>query len=275
MKTLLLSLAYTIGIGELILAGYFWVTNSKNEIRRVMALLAFSTGMWVITSALSSYTSQSPTTIFILKSIYVFGVFLVTSLVHLSIIFPISIVRFDKLHAFLLYIPALIWSCIAMTSNSIVLNYVGTTDSPGLVVSGTLHHTYNYYLLFLFFAALQNQQNEPVMQPVTELKITDTQVGQGAEAKDGDTVFVHYTGTLTNGQVFDSSIPRGEPFSFQLGQGMVIQGWEIGIKGMKVGGKRHLVIPASLAYGDRAIGSIPANSTLVFDVELLKIEGAK
>jgi hypothetical protein len=154
MKTLLLSLAYTIGIGELILAGYFWVTNSKNEIRRVMALLAFSTGMWVITSALSSYTSQSPTTIFILKSIYVFGVFLVTSLVHLSIIFPISIVRFDKLHAFLLYIPALIWSCIAMTSNSIVLNYVGTTDSPGLVVSGTLHHTYNYYLLFLFFATL-------------------------------------------------------------------------------------------------------------------------
>lgn len=124
-------------------------------------------------------------------------------------------------------------------------------------------------------AALQNQQNEPAMEPVTELKITDTQVGTGEEAKDGDTVFVHYTGTLTNGQVFDSSIPRGEPFSFQLGQGMVIQGWEIGIKGMKVGGKRHLVIPASLAYGDRAIGSIPANSTLIFDVELLKIEGSK
>lgn len=113
------------------------------------------------------------------------------------------------------------------------------------------------------------------MEQPTQLKITDTVVGTGTEAKTGDVVFVHYTGTLTNGQVFDSSITRGEPFSFQLGSGMVIQGWDIGIQGMKVGGKRTLVIPADLAYGNRAIGSIPANSTLIFEVELLDVKSAK
>jgi FKBP-type peptidyl-prolyl cis-trans isomerase len=109
----------------------------------------------------------------------------------------------------------------------------------------------------------------------TELKITDSVVGTGTTAQAGMTVFVHYTGTLTNGQVFDSSIPRGEPFSFELGGGQVIQGWDIGIQGMKVGGKRTLIIPASLAYGDRETGPIPANSILIFEVELLDVKGAK
>jgi FKBP-type peptidyl-prolyl cis-trans isomerase len=109
----------------------------------------------------------------------------------------------------------------------------------------------------------------------TELKITDSVVGTGTTAQAGMTVFVHYTGTLTNGQVFDSSIPRGEPFSFELGGGQVIQGWDIGIQGMKVGGKRTLLIPASLAYGDRETGPIPANSILIFEVELLDVKGAK
>lgn len=126
--------------------------------------------------------------------------------------------------------------------------------------------------------AADNTNNTSNTQPnmqATELKVTDTVVGTGAEAVVGSTVSVHYTGTLTNGQVFDSSIPRGEAFSFQLGGGQVIQGWDIGIQGMKVGGKRTLVIPASLAYGDRAIGSIPANSTLVFEVELLDVQSSK
>ncbi|MCW7472462.1 peptidylprolyl isomerase [Leptospira levettii] len=105
-----------------------------------------------------------------------------------------------------------------------------------------------------------------------ELLIQDTKQGLGKEAIRGTTVVVHYTGKLTNGKVFDSSVDRGEPFSFQLGQGQVIQGWERGIVGMKEGGKRKLTIPPKFGYGDRAVGPIPANSTLVFDVELIKVK---
>lgn len=105
-----------------------------------------------------------------------------------------------------------------------------------------------------------------------ELLIQDTKQGLGKEAIRGTTVVVHYTGKLTNGKVFDSSLDRGEPFSFQLGQGQVIQGWERGIVGMKEGGKRKLTIPPKFGYGDRAVGPIPANSTLVFDVELIKVK---
>lgn len=97
--------------------------------------------------------------------------------------------------------------------------------------------------------------------------------GTGAEAKSGDTVEVHYTGTLTNGSTFDSSLDRGTPFSFPLGGGMVIKGWDLGIAGMKVGEKARLTIPPELGYG--AMGYppvIPANATLVFEVELLAIQ---
>lgn len=105
-----------------------------------------------------------------------------------------------------------------------------------------------------------------------ELLIQDTKQGLGREAIRGTTVVVHYTGKLTNGKVFDSSVDRGESFSFQLGQGQVIQGWERGIVGMKEGGKRKLTIPPQYGYGARAIGPIPANSTLIFDVELIKVK---
>ena len=104
------------------------------------------------------------------------------------------------------------------------------------------------------------------------LKIEDLVVGQGAEAQRGSTVSVHYTGTLTDGKKFDSSLDRGRPFSFQIGAGRVIQGWEQGVAGMKIGGKRKLTIPPELGYGARGFPPvIPANATLVFEIELLGV----
>lgn len=96
--------------------------------------------------------------------------------------------------------------------------------------------------------------------------------GTGAEAKSGQKVSVHYTGTLENGNKFDSSRDRGEPFSFTIGQKEVIKGWDEGIPGMKVGERRKLTIPASAGYGDQAQAAIPPNSTLIFDVELVGIK---
>lgn len=105
-----------------------------------------------------------------------------------------------------------------------------------------------------------------------KLKIEDEKVGTGAEAVAGKKVSVNYLGTLTNGTKFDSSYDRNEPFSFNLGAGEVIPGWDQGVLGMKVGGKRKLTIPPSLAYGSQDLGTIPANSTLIFEIELLKVE---
>ncbi len=108
---------------------------------------------------------------------------------------------------------------------------------------------------------------------VTELKIEDTKVGLGAEAVTGKSVMVHYTGWLTDGTKFDSSKDRNEPFSFQVGAGQVIVGWDQGVVGMKVGGIRKLTIPSSLGYGSRGAGGvIPPNATLVFEVELLRVQ---
>ena len=104
-------------------------------------------------------------------------------------------------------------------------------------------------------------------------KYVDLIVGTGREAAAGNLVSVHYTGWLTNGTKFDSSVDRRESFSFPLGGGKVIRGWDEGVAGMKVGGKRKLTIPPQLGYGSRGAGGvIPPNATLVFDVELLEIK---
>jgi len=101
------------------------------------------------------------------------------------------------------------------------------------------------------------------------LKYTDLKVGDGDIAEAGMTATVHYTGWLTDGTKFDSSVDRGQPFPFRIGAGNVIKGWDQGVVGMRIGGKRHLVIPPDMGYGPNGMGPIPPNSTLVFDVELL------
>ena len=107
------------------------------------------------------------------------------------------------------------------------------------------------------------------------LEVEDITVGVGQAAQSGDTIFVHYTGWLASGKKFDSSRDRGIPFSFRLGSGQVIQGWDRGLIGMQVGGVRRLTIPPEQGYGNREVGGglIPPNSTLIFEVELLSIEG--
>ncbi|MBA3789134.1 FKBP-type peptidyl-prolyl cis-trans isomerase [Patescibacteria group bacterium] len=112
-----------------------------------------------------------------------------------------------------------------------------------------------------------------IPQNVTQLMVADKTVGTGAVAKAGDKVTVQYVGMLTDGSVFDASANHGsQGFTFTLGAGQVIKGWDEGVAGMKVGGKRELIIPASLGYGAQATGPIPANSTLVFDVELVNVQ---
>lgn len=106
----------------------------------------------------------------------------------------------------------------------------------------------------------------------TGLHVQDLVVGDGARADSGDVVVVHYTGWLAQGTKFDSSRDRGEPFEVAIGYGRVIDGWDQGIVGMRVGGQRRLVIPPGMAYGPSGRGPIPGNSTLVFDVELLEVE---
>jgi FKBP-type peptidyl-prolyl cis-trans isomerase len=135
-------------------------------------------------------------------------------------------------------------------------------------------------VLFLFAAvsaahadnsAPSKTKGKPVTTP-SGLKYWDLKKGSGAVAKAGDTVHVHYTGWLTDGKKFDSSLDRGSPFDFKLGAGMVIRGWDEGVAGMKIGGKRQLHIPAGLGYGARGAGGvIPPNADLVFDVELLGV----
>ena len=122
-------------------------------------------------------------------------------------------------------------------------------------------------------AVLKSTSDSDIPKSVDHLIKKDIKVGTGEEAKAGDTVTVNYKGTLTDGSKFDSSYDRNEPFSFRLGAGNVIPGWDEGVQGMKVGGKRQLIIPSELGYGAQGMPpKIPGGATLVFEVELLKVE---
>jgi len=144
-----------------------------------------------------------------------------------------------------------------------------------------VHHIFSAVLLagLVFTAAGCKQESvkkEEAMKEITTpsgLKYVDYKVGEGVAPQQGQTVIVHYTGTLVDGKKFDSSVDRGQPFSFVLGRGMVIRGWDEGLSTMKVGGKRKLIIPPELGYGPRgAAGVIPPNATLLFDVELIDVK---
>mgnify|MGYP002035308267 FL=1 len=132
-------------------------------------------------------------------------------------------------------------------------------------------------------SSLYSSQTQPFVERIEEpgtinsrrmtesgLEIVDINVGYGKQARSGNMISVNYIGSLVNGKEFDSSYGRG-PFQFPLGAGMVIKGWDEGVVGMKVGGKRRLIIPSNLGYGNRGVGGIPANSTLIFDIELLEV----
>jgi len=133
-------------------------------------------------------------------------------------------------------------------------------------------------LLFMSIGRAAMAQGEhtgsnPEITTESGLKYVDLVVGTGREATSGNLATVHYTGWLTNGTKFDSSVDRRDPFSFPIGSGKVIRGWDEGVAGMKVGGKRKLTIPPQLGYGARGAGGvIPPNATLVFDVELLDVK---
>lgn len=119
---------------------------------------------------------------------------------------------------------------------------------------------------------VENNGTAGISQTNSELGIETLQEGEGEKAKAGDKITVDYVGTFEDGVQFDSSIDRGQPFVFTLGEGSVIQGWELGVEGMKVGEKRKLTIPPNLAYGEQGAGGvIPPNATLIFEINLLKI----
>ena len=134
--------------------------------------------------------------------------------------------------------------------------------------------SHQFILSFLIFFGIGCGSKGSIKTMENGLIIENQVIGEGAEAQDYNKVVVNYTGTLEDGSVFDSSLnPGREPFTFTLGVGSVIKGWDLGVKGMKVGGKRKLTIPSDLGYGDKGAGNvIPPGATLIFEVELLEVE---
>lgn len=168
----------------------------------------------------------------------------------------------------------LIFLILLFVSGFVVL--VGLGSKPSLVVTSSPEPESELKINLGQSESKDNQnqvfEDAKKSQEVTELKVEDIKVGDGVEAKEGKKLTVHYSGTLLDGTEFDSSYERGESFSFNLGQAQVIKGWDQGLVGMRVGGKRKLIIPPQLGYGSRKVGKIPPNSTLVFEVELLSVE---
>lgn len=161
---------------------------------------------------------------------------------------------------------AIVLATVRFDSNTFALNDVVDSDTQGAVVVVTKEQGD-----IELEAALKDASTSK--GELVKLVTDDVRIGtEGDSVKEGDTLTVHYIGTTQDGVRFDSSYDRGEPFVFTVGKGMVIQGWEKGLIGMKVGGQRILVIPAEMAYGNRQVGQIPPNAPLVFAVELLKID---
>ena len=137
-----------------------------------------------------------------------------------------------------------------------------------------MNFSHQFILSFLIFFGIGCGSKGSIETMENGLIIENQVIGEGAEAQDYNKIVVNYTGTLEDGSVFDSSLnPGREPFTFTLGVGSVIKGWDLGVKGMKVGGKRKLTIPSDLGYGDKGAGNlIPPGATLIFEVELLEVE---
>lgn len=145
--------------------------------------------------------------------------------------------------------------------------YLGITGTPASIPVLQPPETESTTSLF------QSSSSIPItIREIKKMQKTDEVIGTGAEAIAGKKVTVEYTGTLLDGTQFDRSKDHGQSFAFTLGAGEVIKGWDEGVRGMRVGGKRKLVIPPDMAYGARAVGKIPANAILLFEIELLKVE---
>lgn len=135
------------------------------------------------------------------------------------------------------------------------------------------YRTFAIILVLSIFTIISCKTVDTSPKPIPpSLKIEEIKVGSGAEAQYGNIVKVHYVGTLTNGTKFDSSRDKKRAFSFELGGGEVIEGWDLGLQGMRVGGIRKLTIPPDLGYGSEEKAKIPANSTLIFEIELLDVK---
>ena len=141
-----------------------------------------------------------------------------------------------------------------------------------LIISTTALALIGLTVYFIFSSQANSKENNAMITTASGLQYQDIKEGNGDAVRAGDKVSVHYTGWLENGKKFDSSLDRGKPFEFTVGKGQVIAGWDEGLQGMKPGGKRKLVIPPQLGYGERGAGSvIPPNAALIFEVELVKI----